>query len=691
MPSNAANPEGRPPLLAQLRADQSQRWGQGERVPVESYLKQHPELLSDPNALLELVYAEVLLRLDAGDTPTLDEYLSRFPAQADHLRRRWVAHRILADQGPTVDPIGTVAIPRAAGRSPLPQLPGYEVLEELGKGGMGIVFKARQLAFDRLVAIKMIRAPLLAGTEEMRRFRTEALAAGRLDHPHVVRVFAFDEVHGCPFFVMEYLPGGTLAKRLFQSRLEVRQAVEMVRQVARGVQAAHEAGVLHRDLKPANVLLDGQGNAHVADFGLARLLDSDIRHTASEALLGTPAYMAPEQAAGHVRQMDRRADVWALGIILYECMAGHPPFLALRRSEVLQRIQRDRPPSLRKQRPDVPRELEAICLRCLEKQPANRYASAAALADDLSSWLEGRPCSIQPEDGWKKLERRLWQRPMLSLAVLGLLLGSLALLAAGPRQSSRPEITLASRLGRGQGVVLIGDTGLPGNTRWLSGYPPAQLIPGPDGICTLHANQAALLELLEDCPCERYRLSAEIRHDTSADPGSVGVFLAARQGKAGGRTTWHFMHLAFNDVVRESARWLQLPEPVRRQVPKPPDTNPVFLRSRSFIPVPGKVEGGSALHTSRVGDFLPFGHAARPGLWRKVVIEVDPPQLRVSWSGGELVCNLDLNAHLRALQFPGEKTLRPSPRGGLGLFVVRGSASFRRVRLDPLLPQAQLP
>jgi serine/threonine protein kinase len=208
---------------------------------------------------------------------------------------------------------------------------------------MGVVFKARQIAFDRLVAVKMIRSLAIAGPDELARFRTEALAVGRLDHPHVVRVFASGEHGDCPFFAMEYLPGGSLLGLLRQGSLEVRRAAELVRQVALGVQAAHQAGILHRDLKPGNVLLDAQGNARVADFGLAKLLDSDSAQTVSAMVLGTPAYMAREQAAGRVREIGPAVDVWALGVILYECLTGKLPFQGASRQETLRLVQTARP------------------------------------------------------------------------------------------------------------------------------------------------------------------------------------------------------------------------------------------------------------------------------------------------------------------------------------------------------------
>jgi tRNA A-37 threonylcarbamoyl transferase component Bud32 len=272
-----------------------------------------------------------------------------------------------------------------------PAVPGYELLEELGRGGMGVVYKARQTALKRLVALKMILHADHAGPEERRRFRAEAEAVARLQHPNIVTVHETGEHGGAPFFSLEYCPGGSLSKRLAGAPQPPRAAAKLVETLARAVHAAHQAGVVHRDLKPANVLLAADGAPKVADFGLAKSLDRDAGQTRSGAVLGTPSYMAPEQAAGRARDVGPAADVYALGAILYEMLTGRPPFRGASAAETLEMVRRQPPVPPRRLGLKVPRDLETVCLKCLEKEPRQRYASAAELADDLRRFLNTEP------------------------------------------------------------------------------------------------------------------------------------------------------------------------------------------------------------------------------------------------------------------------------------------------------------
>jgi CHASE2 domain-containing sensor protein len=291
-------------------------------------------------------------------------------------------------------------------------IPGYEILAELGRGGMGVVYKARQLALKRIVALKMLRAGADAGPDLLARFRAESEAVARMQHPNIVQVYDLGEHAGQPYFVLEYLDGGTLARRLKEGPLPIPQAVALVVTLARAVQHAHERGVIHRDLKPANVLLqkdegrrmkDEKENSSgssfilhpssflpkIADFGLAKMLDEASDLTRTGAVLGTPSYMAPEQAAGQSAAIGPATDVYALGAILYELLAGRPPFKGDTTMATLDQV-RFRPPTPPSQlQPAVPPKLEAVCLKCLDKEPAGRYPTAAALARAL---LEVYPC-----------------------------------------------------------------------------------------------------------------------------------------------------------------------------------------------------------------------------------------------------------------------------------------------------------
>ncbi len=690
MPSLVPNPEGRSDLLSRLQADQSERWARGERVPLEVYVQRHAELANDSQALLALLHAEVLLRRDEGETPRLDEYLARFPQHADSIRRLWGANDFIvrqqADPGTSGPARLTVPLGSGSPKRPLPTLPGYEILEELGKGGMGVVFKARQVAFDRLVAVKMIRSQVIAGPDELARFRTEALAVGRLDHPHVVRVFAFGEERDCPFFVMEYLSGGSLAHLLREGPLEVRRAAELVRQVARGVQAAHEAGVLHRDLKPGNILLDAEGNARVADFGLAKLLDEDAGQTFSAAMLGTPAYMSPEQAAGRAREVDRAADVWALGVLLYECLTGKVPFRGASREGTLHLIRTAAPTPPRRHRAEVPPGLQAICLKCLEKEPGQRYQAAADLAADLGAWLEGQRPAVsagQAVLAWLQGHPRT---VLLGLALAGALLLELT-----------PQVT-APATGAPRGwspQVLIGEKGPPSSPRFRLGREKAKLGQSDDGYCRLKTTHGACLDLVPRVPWDRYRIHLQVRHEKSAPLGAVGLYFAASEHPTPAGTVQRCFCLRFNDLIAEN----EYIHPKRRgKVPLQKGNRLAggVIHCRDLPGRPQSIAKAPAFFSPE--PFTPSGHANKFGEWRTLVVEVAHPEVRVLWGNDTLVRRIDVPRIEQTVcdalivlkkarpNDPAVQALTPGfdLRGAVGLYLFHGAASFRLARIEPL-------
>jgi serine/threonine protein kinase len=321
--------------------------------------------------------------------------------------------------------------PRSASLSPMAdeavRIGGYEVLGELGRGGMGVVFKARQVELNRVVALKMILAGGLAGEDQRARFRTEAEAVARLRHPGIVQIYEIGEHDGLPYFSLEFCPGGSLASKLEGTPLPPKQAAERVEALARAMHAAHQAGIVHRDLKPANVLLTEDGQLKITDFGLARKLDQ-TGQTATGAIMGTPSYMAPEQAGGRSKEVGPAADVYALGAILYELLTGRPPFKAATAMDTIIQVVEQEPVAVRVLQPGVPRDLETICRKCLQKEPTKRYVSARALEEDLRRYLEGRPIVARPvgkaERSWRWCRRNPVVAGLSAAVAVALMMGT---------------------------------------------------------------------------------------------------------------------------------------------------------------------------------------------------------------------------------------------------------------------------
>jgi WD40 repeat protein len=315
----------------------------------------------------------------------------------------------------TLAPMGSVDV-AGTGAS----VPGYEIIRELGRGGMGVVYQARHLKLNRPVALKMILAGSHAGAADLARFQTEAEAIARLRHPNIVQVYEVGEHEGKPYFSLEFCGGGSLEKKLNGTPLTPKEAAALVETLARAMRAAHEQKVIHRDLKPANVLLAEDGTPKITDFGLAKKLD-EAGQTQSGAIMGTPSYMAPEQAGGKSNETGPLADVYALGAILYECLTGRPPFKAATALDTLVQVvsEQPAPPSLLS--PQVPRDLVTICLKCLRKEPEKRYASAQALAEDLRRFQAGEPIVARPVGRLERVTKWARRRPAAAaLASVGI-------------------------------------------------------------------------------------------------------------------------------------------------------------------------------------------------------------------------------------------------------------------------------
>jgi WD40 repeat protein/tRNA A-37 threonylcarbamoyl transferase component Bud32 len=389
---------------------------------------------------LDTIIADYLQQVEAGTVPDrealfgqhpeLAERLRVFFADCDRLDRQVAELRRSADPNRTADQ-ATPAGVDVTGLAELPRVRyfgDYELVEVIARGGMGVVYKARQVSLNRLVALKMILKAELATEHDVARFRAEAEAAANLDHPHIVSIYEVGEHDGRQYYAMRYVEGTSLARR---PRADARKEAGLVATVARAVHHAHQHGILHRDLKPSNILVDAAGTPLVADFGLAKHVDADRSLTDSGAVVGTPRYMAPEQAAGR-KELTVAADVYSLGVVLYERLTGQAPFTGQTPLEVLGQVREAEPPRPSLIMPGLDRDLETICLKCLDKDAGQRYTSAEALADDLDRWLCGEPIVARPAGRLERVLKWAKRRPaaaalvaMSGLAVGLLVIGSL--------------------------------------------------------------------------------------------------------------------------------------------------------------------------------------------------------------------------------------------------------------------------
>jgi eukaryotic-like serine/threonine-protein kinase len=435
------NDESKNPVLEQqLRwacAELDRRRRHGDPCRAEQLFTIHPGLADSEETAIELIYTEFVVREQLGEHVEAAEYLRRFPQWARMLARQFEVHQALHNGNGHAPATGVPAI--AASSEPPDLRPRYigpyEILAELARGAMGVIYKAQHQMLQRTVALKMVLAGAHASPTALARFHTEAEAAARLQHPNIVQIYDVGSFEGRPYLALEYIEGGSLASRLTGQPQEPRRAALLLQTVAAAVEYAHRRGIVHRDLKPGNILLerhgpekDELGTPKVADFGLAKLLDRGSPQTESGTIFGTPSYMAPEQAQGHNRTVGAAADVYALGAILYELLTGRPPFRADNMLATLQQVASEDPVPPERLQADLPPDLATICMKCLHKDPARRYATAGALATDLQRFLCGEPIMARPVSVWERGWKWACRRPSLAALAAAVTVAAMALL-----------------------------------------------------------------------------------------------------------------------------------------------------------------------------------------------------------------------------------------------------------------------
>jgi serine/threonine-protein kinase len=536
----------------------------------------------------------------------------------------------------------------------------YQLLQELAHGGMGVVYMARHLALGRVVALKMMRGER-CGLLGQQRFDREMRAVARLNHPNILPIYEIGWHDEQPYYTMPFLAGGSLAQQRDKRLSDSRSALQLMVKVARAVQYAHEQGIVHRDLKLGNVLLDERGEPFVTDFGLAKIQDDNVELTESGQVVGTPAYMAPEQAAGRTRQIGPWSDVWALGVMLCELLTGQRPFAGDTSAEVKESILDGSPKRLRELRPELNVAVEAIILKCLRKEPSRRYASAGALADDLERYLWGeRPEALPPSAVVRLLRglRRRWRSSAVAaLSVILLLILAAIYFSPSPPPPLPPPI------------VLIDDGKMRAQPRWIVGEKAATHKDGTaDEPFSLHSAELSMLELLSAPPWPRYRLEARLRREGESDLGQVGIFFALNHYPTLKGGYFSFWDLGLTEREPRTGK-------VELVVARVQDFPPHATGALSPLGLPPHFYP----RADRGGNRAP---------WRTLAVERDFTEVRAFW-GDELIGQLEqksLNEFSAQILLGMDEVPfgQFSPEGGLGIYVQNGKASFQQVILQPL-------
>lgn len=553
----------------------------------------------------------------------------------------------------------------------------YAVIDLIDDGGMGTVYMVHDTRLKRIVALKTIKVGLNSVTD-VERFHREATALAQLNHPNVVAIHGSGTCEHGHYFTMPYLSHGGLSKHLARCAGDPALAVTIMARVARAMAEVHRQGIYHRDLKPSNILLDARDEPLVSDFGLARWHERASNLTQSEAVLGTPAYMAPEQAAGKNKQIDARTDVWALGVTLYELLAQKRPFAGKTLQEVTPHILHDDPPSLKATQLGTDRDLEAIVFKCLRKNPNERFQTADALADELERWLKHEPIQTVPESwphwAWRKARPHAIGATLL-LTTAALLAWSLWVYFRPVPQPPRVDpqgigtandlAALRAELQANGKLTLLADNRPPRWARWVPDHAGAYGPAGQHATFSIHSDLRAMLELLPEVPMESYRIRAEIQRDRLHQGTRCGIYVCQKETASLSAREFLVVEFAGNDGDANG----------RVSVEKVFDSQPELAK--------GFYHAGALVSQS---------YSSVPESWQKLRIDVSGSGLQAAINDKELKfvtakmidhVSVSLNSQPPNI----ETTINPySPGGGVGLFLLSGAFSCRNFTLEPLSP-----